>query len=120
MKTLFLLVVLTQNGASDISASFANAETQQQCQQKALMLEGVLKASNIPIIEVHCAPSALQFSQYSHDSASGKNRNIYLVKLDETSSQVSTMPDLKTCLQQQNHDVKPGRSFCASSSQSLE
>lgn len=120
MKTLFLLIVLVQNGASDISASFVNTETQQQCQQKASMLESVFNASNVQVIELRCVKSALQFSKFSHDSSSGKNRSFYLVHLDETSSQVTTMPDLKSCLLQQNRDVKAGRSFCASSGQSLK
>ncbi len=119
MKTLFLLITLTQNGAGDINASFVNTETLQQCQQKALMVEGVFKASNIPVIESRCIKSDLQFSEFGHASASSKIRNFYLIKLDEEAVQISAMSDWYSCMEQQKNSVKQGRVYCSSSVQSL-
>ncbi len=119
MKTLFLLITLTQNGAGDINASFVNTETLEQCQQKALMVEGVFKASNIRVIESRCIKSDLQFSEFGHASASSKIRNFYLVYLDEEAVQVSAMPDWHTCMDQQKISVKQGRVYCSSSVQSI-
>jgi hypothetical protein len=119
MKTLFLLITLTQNGAGDINASFVNTETLQQCQQKAMMVEGVFKGSNIPVIESRCIKSDLQFSEFGHASTSSKIRNFYLVHLDEESVKISVMPDWHTCMNQQKSSVEQGRVYCSSSVQSI-
>jgi len=118
MKTLFLLIILTQNGAGDINVSFVNTETLAQCQQKSLMVEGVFQGSNIPVIESRCIKSDLQFSAFAHASISSKIQNFYLIFFDEETVQVSVMPDWRTCVSQQNQGVKQGSVYCASSVQS--
>ncbi len=124
MKTLFLLITLTQNGAGDINASFVNTQTWEQCQQKALTVEGVFKGSTIPVIESRCIKNDLQFSEFGHASTASKIRNFYLIKLDEKSLQISTMPDWRTCMNQQRSGellsgMQQGRVYCSSSVQSL-
>ena len=120
MKTLFLLITLTQNGAGDINASFVNTETLEQCQQKALLVEGVFLGSNIPVIESRCIKSDLQFSEFGHASTASKIRNYYLVYLDQKTLQISAMPDWHTCMNQQKNSVEQGRFYCASSVQSIQ
>ncbi len=120
MKTLFLLIVLTQNGAGDINASFVNTETLQQCQQKALMVGAVFKASDIPVIESRCIKSTLHFSDFGHASTASKIQHFYLVYFDEESVQISTTPDWHTCMAQQKNSAKQGRVYCSSSVQSLK
>lgn len=119
MKTLFLLIILTRNGAGDINAAFVNTETLAQCQQKALMVEGVFKASSIPVIESRCITSALQFSEFGHASSSSMIRHFYLVYLDEKAVQISSMPDWRSCMDKERSGVKQGRVYCSSSIQSL-
>jgi hypothetical protein len=119
MKTLFLLITLTQNGAGDINASFVNTQTLHQCQQKSLMVEDVFKASAIPVIESRCIKSDLQFSEFGHASVSSKIRNFYLINFDEESIQISTIPDWQTCMKRQQSERKKGRVYCSSSVQSL-
>ncbi len=119
MKTLFLLITLTQNGAGDINASFVNTETLEQCQQKALLLEGVFKASNIPVIESRCIKSDLQFSEFGHALNSSKIQNFYLVYLDEEAVLISAVSDWYSCMDQQKNAVKQGRVYCSSSVQSI-
>lgn len=120
MKTLFLLITLTQNGAGDINASFVNTETLPQCQQKLLMVEAVFKGANIPVISSRCIKSDLQFSEFGHAAKSSQIRNFYLVYLDEDKAQVSAASDWRSCMLQQRNHVKPGRLYCASSVQSLK
>lgn len=120
MKTLYLLIILTQNGAGDINASFVNTETLEQCQQKALMIESVFKASKIPVIENRCIHSDLKFSNFSHASSSGMIRNFYLVHVDDDSIDIKQMPDWKSCKQQEKQDVEQGQLFCSSSVQSMD
>lgn len=104
MKTLFLLITLTQNGAGDINASFVNTHTLQQCQQKTQIVEGVFKASAITVIESRCIKSDVQFSDFGHASTASNIRNFYLIKRDEKSLSFSLMPDWKTCMRQQRSE----------------
>ena len=120
MKTLFLLITLTQNGAGDINASFVNTETLEQCQQKALMVEGVFLGSNIPVIESRCIKSDLRFSDFDHASNSSNIRNFYLVYLDEETARILVMPDWRTCMDKQKNGVEQGRVYCSSSVQSIQ
>ena len=120
MKTFFLLIILTQNGAGDINASFVNTETLLQCQQKALMVESVFKASSIPVIESRCIRSDLKFSEFSHASSSGMIRNFYLVHVDDDSIDIKQMPDWQSCRQQENQGVEQVKIFCSSSVQSMD
>ena len=119
MKTLFLLITLTQNGAGDINASFVSTETLEQCQQKTLMLEAVFQGSDIPVIESRCIESDLQFSEFGHAATSSKIKNFYLIHFDETSVQVSSMPEWHICMNKQKSGVQRGRVYCSSSVQSL-
>ena len=119
MKDLFLLIVLTQNGAGDINTSFVNTETLVQCQQKALMLEGVFTASDIPVLEQRCIQSPLQFTDFGHAAAPSKIRHFYLVSMDDNAVQVENMADWPTCVTQAKQAKGKGRVYCSSSVQSL-
>ena len=118
MKTLFLLITLTQNGAGDINASFVNTETLEQCQQKAAMVADVFSASNIPVIESRCIKSDLQFSEFGHASSASRIRHFYLISSDGKTLQISAMPDWSSCVKQKKTS-KQGRAYCASSVQSI-
>lgn len=124
MKTLFLLLTLTQNGAGDINASFVNTETLEQCQQKVLMVEAVFKASDIPVIESRCIKSDMQFSEFGHASTASKIRNFYLIDLDEKTLRISVMPDWRTCIDTRNLKSNHTKSdqdrvYCSSSIQTV-
>ena len=120
MKTLFLLITLTQNGAGDINASFVNTKTLELCLQKALMVEGVFQASNIPVIESRCIKSDLKFSDFGHASNASNIRNFYLVSLDQETAQISVMPGWRSCMDKQKKELKQGRVYCTSSVQSIQ
>ena len=119
MKTLFLLITLTQNGAGDINASFVNTETFEQCQQKAQMVESVFTASAIPVIESRCIKSDMKFSEFGHASTASKIRNFYLVHLDDKTLNISAMPDWYSCVDRKKSELKQDRVYCASSVQSI-
>ncbi len=119
MKTLFLLITLTQNGAGDINASFVNTETIGQCQQKTSMLESVFSASGIPVLESRCIKSDLQFSEFGHASSSSMISNFYLVSLAEETLDISVMPDWNTCIKKQREGASQGSVYCTSSIQSI-
>lgn len=118
MKTLFLLITLTQNGAGDVNASFVNTETLEQCQQKAAMVAGVFTASSIPVIESRCLKSNLQFSEFGHASSASKIRHFYLISSDRQTLHISAMPDWSSCVKQKKF-LQQDKAYCASSVQSL-
>lgn len=119
MKTLFLLITLTQNGAGDINASFVNTETLTQCQKKSAMVESVFTASNIPVIESRCIKSDMHFSEFGHASASSKIRYFYLVSFYEKNLQISAMSDWHECIKEKKAS-KQARVYCSSSVQSIK
>lgn len=123
MKTLFLLVILTQNGAGDFNAAFVNTETLEQCQQKAAMLKSVFSATGIPAIENRCIKSALQFSEFNHISIASKIQNYYKISVTDEMVDVAMMPDWRTCMAQQKkntaQNTEQGKVYCSSSAQSL-
>jgi hypothetical protein len=120
VKTLFLLIILTQNGAGDINASFVNTATLEQCQQKALMVEAVFNASDIPVIESRCIRSELRFSEFSHASSSNMIQNFYLLHVSDDSIDIKKVPDWMACKKQEKQGVAQGRLYCSSSVQSME
>jgi imidazole glycerol phosphate synthase subunit HisF len=119
MKTFFLLITLTQNGAGDINASFVNTETLQQCQQKAEMVESVFTASSIPVIESRCIKSEMKFSEFGHASTASKIRHFYLIHLDEITLDITAMPDWRSCVDRKKSESRQGSVYCASSIQSV-
>jgi hypothetical protein len=120
VKTLFLLIVLTQNGAGDINASFVSTETLEECRQKAFMVEAVFKGSNIPVIESHCIRSELRFSEFSHAASSNMIRYFYLVHVDGESIDITQVSDWLSCKQQEMQGAEQGSLYCSSSVQALE
>ena len=120
MKTLFLLIVLTQNGAGDINASFVNTRTLEQCQQKALLVEGVFKGSDIPVIESLCTKSNLQFSEFGHAASTRMINNFYQIKFDGETPNIKAMENWRVCRLQVKDKPVGSRLYCASSVQSLK
>jgi len=119
MKTLYLLITLTQNGAGDINGAFVNTETLELCQQKAIMVESIFQNSNIPVIESRCIESKLQFSEFGHALNSRDIQNYYLISFDEDAVSIVVMPDWQTCMQQKNISTQ-SRLYCSSSIQSVQ
>jgi hypothetical protein len=119
MKTLFLLITLTQNGAGDINASFVNTETLEQCQQKASMVEDVFVAAKIPVLESRCIKSDMQFSPFGHASSASRIRYFYLITADEKTLHISAVPDWRSCMMQQGKAAESDRVYCSSSVQSV-
>lgn len=120
MKLLFLLVLLSQNGAGDINVSFVNTETLAQCQQKQLLVKGIFSSANIPIVESRCIGSELRFSEFGHASSTSMMRYFYLIHFRKEAVDIQQMPDWQSCMQGQVRGVDQGRVYCSSSIQTLE
>ena len=119
MNEFFLLVLLSQNGAGDINASFVNTQSLEQCQQKTLMIEGIFSAANIPVLEKRCISSQLGFSEFRHAVSSRMPRYFYLMHFEPDSVDIKQMDDWKSCMQSQRITTSQGRIYCSSSIQEL-
>ena len=120
MNTLFLLIVLTQNGAGDINASFVNTQTLELCQQKAELVSAVFTASKIPILQRECAQSNLVFSSFEHASTSRLINNFYLIEFDNNVPVIKKIETWRDCMMQAKDSESDNPVYCASSVQSLE
>ncbi len=119
MKTLYLLITLSQNAAGDINAAFVNTETLEQCQQKAVLVENIFKSSSIPILESRCTKTNLKFSEFGHAANSRNIRYFYLISFNDNSTNIITMTDWKSCMLQKKNNVKHKKVYCSSSVQSV-
>ena len=120
MKTLFLLVMLSQNAAGDINASFVTTESLQQCLQKAQMVEGVFTNADVPVIERRCIRSDLEFSEFMHGASSSMTRYFYLVHVDGERVDIRAVADWQACRWQEKQGAGKGRLYCVSSVQSIQ
>lgn len=120
MKTFFLLVLLSQNGAGDVTASFVNTETLEQCQQKEQMVKAIFTTAALPILESRCIASALQFSEFGHATSSSTPRHFYLIHFNDEGVGIQPMADWRSCMAGQKEGAGQGRVYCGSSIQSLQ
>jgi hypothetical protein len=119
MQSLFLLVLLSQNGAGDINASFVNTQSLEQCEQKALMIEGIFSAVNIPVLEKRCISSKLRFSEFQHAVSTRMLRYFYLIHVEPGSIDIRVMTNWKSCILKQQTNASQGKFYCGSSIQEL-
>lgn len=118
MQTLFLLILLTQNGAGDINAAFVTIPTRGQCEQKALMVASIFSSARIPILERRCIQSGLRFTPFEHLAGSRAPRHFYLLEFNPQGVEIQPQHDWRTCMQTQRAWRKEGRRvYCASSTQ---
>jgi len=120
MNSLFLLIILTQNGAGDITASFVNTETQKQCELKALMIEGIFSSARIPIVENHCVKSGLIFSPFNHSESSHQKRHFYQIQFGHEHAEIKPLKDWQQCKFSETEAGDSPRIYCSSSLQKLQ
>lgn len=120
MKSFFLLVLLGQNGAGDVTASFVNTETLEQCRQKEEMVKAIFSTAKLPVLESRCIASGLKFSEFGHATSSSTTRHFYLIRFEDETVDIQQMSDWKSCMTGQKGKVEQGRLYCGSSIQSLK
>ncbi len=120
MKSLYLLLLLTQNGAGDINAAFVNSDSMAACERSRLMVEAIFKSRSIPVLYQQCLLSDLRFSPFEHADTTRVERNHYMIvpPADGNDLRIEPMGDQQGCLAL-SRQVKPATAYCASSVQSL-
>ena len=120
MKTLYLLLLLTQNGAGDINAAFVNSGSPEGCEQSRLMVEAIFESRSIPVLYQRCLVSGLRFSSFEHADSTRALRHHYLIvpPTDNAELRIEPMVDHSSCLAALD-EVSGRHAYCASSVQRL-
>lgn len=116
MKTLYLLMVLSQNGAGDINASFVNSANQEDCLTAQAMVQGIFISNSIPLLYSNCFPSTLKFTPFEHSNSTSARRFHYLIRLGNEEILIDPVEDWQACVKSAQ---KTGEwtAYCASSTQ---
>lgn len=119
--TLYLLLVLSQNGAGDIHASFVNSATLSDCRSSQAMVQGIITSQGIPIVYGECMRSTLKFTPFNHATSSRAEHYFYVINVNKAGSiRIQQMKQWKQCMAVQRRQQEAGRSsYCASSTQRL-
>ncbi len=119
--TLYLLLVLSQNGAGDIHASFVNSATLTDCRSSQAMVQGIISSQGISQVYGECVPSTLKFTAFNHLNSTRAVRYFYLINVDGTGSiGIQPMQRWEPCMTAQRQQQQAGKSsYCASSTQRL-
>lgn len=122
MPVHYLLVLLTLNANGLPSASFASADSQEYCLQRARMIVNLLQGSGVQLLEQRCIESERRFTPYRHVTTSADRISVWLVDIQSDPVLLQPMPDLMACRQQQARLRDSGRqtALCAVSAQHEE
>ena len=120
-STFYLLLVLTQNGAGDVHASFVNATSLEECRISQAMLKGVFAAQGITLLYGDCRASKMQFTVFNHALSTSTERYFYLIDTDHAKSLlIEPQPHWRACRIAQRHvSESGGTGYCATSTQRL-
>ena len=118
MHTLYLLLLLSQNGAGDINASFVNSDSLEQCRQSMALVEGIFSARKIPMLYRGCMPSPLRFTPFAHSDTSNVTRYHYLITVDGAQFNVEPLQSRTDCMERRRRSDSE-RVYCASSIQRI-
>jgi len=119
MEMLYLLLVLTRNGAGDVSAAFVNSESLESCRVSQAMVEGIFVSQGIPLVYSECRPSPLRFTPFEHVDTTRARRYHYLIEPQASTPQIRPVPDWPSCRKAERQGPGERRIYCASSTQQL-
>ncbi|WP_260292822.1 hypothetical protein [Sedimenticola hydrogenitrophicus] len=116
MNTFFLLILLTQNAAGNVSASFVETANQEQCEVKQKLVEGIFTTARVNILESHCVPGQHHFNEFGHATSSASKRHFYWIDFNSVPVEITRISDWKSCMEREAAIAKTGF-YCASSIQ---
>ena len=116
MNTFFLLILLTQNAAGNVSASFVGTDSREQCEVKQKVVEGIFSTARVKILESHCVPGRYRFSEFGHATSSASKRYFYWIDFNAMPVEITGAPDWRSCMEQEAEIDRAGF-YCASSIQ---
>lgn len=118
MSTLYLLLLLTQNSAGDINASFVNSKSLAECEQSMLMVQGIFTSRDIPLLYRGCMVSPLRFSPFNHSNTSNVTRYHYLITVEGEKFAIESLQNRDECMGRGSRGATE-QVYCASSTQHM-
>ena len=119
MKLLFLMVLLTRNGAGDLNAAFVNTLTLAECEQRMLAVKGIFLSAGVDVAEARCVRSGLRFSPFEHAVSSRQQRHFYLLRFAPADVRITLRSGWRDCMQGAEDAGSESGIYCASSVQRL-
>jgi hypothetical protein len=116
MKLLFLMILLTRNGAGDLNAAFVSTADRSECEQRMLAVKGIFLSAGVDVVEGRCIESEMRFSPFEHAHSSRQRRHFYLLRFTPE-VEVLAQPDWRSCWSGARANGGPGALYCASSVQ---
>lgn len=116
MNTFFLLILLTQNGAGNVSASFVETDNREQCTVKQKVVAGIFSTARVKILESRCIPGRYRFSEFGHATSSASKRHFYWIDFNAMPIEITRASDWRSCMEREAAIDKAGF-YCASSIQ---
>ena len=117
MSTLYLLLLLSQNGAGDINASFVNSNGPEACRQSMLLGESIFTSRRIPLLYRGCMPSSQRFTPFAHSDTTQVERYHYLIRVE--GERFGIEPMRRDACMAQARQAEGAGYYCASSIQRL-
>lgn len=116
MNSFFLLILLTQNAAGNVSASFVETNDRQQCEVKQKVVEGIFSTARVKILESRCLPGRYRFSEFGHATSTASTRYFYWIDFNAVPVEITRASDWRSCMAQEAAIDKAGF-YCANSIQ---
>lgn len=116
MNMFILLILLTQNAAGNVSASFVETDGQAQCEVKQKVVEGIFNTAQVKILESHCIAGRYRFSEFGHATSSATKRHFYWIDFDASPVEITRAPGWRSCMAREAEIDRAGY-YCASSIQ---
>lgn len=116
MNSFFLLILLTQNAAGNVSASFVETDDQAQCEVKQKVVEGIFSTARVKILESRCIPGRYRFSEFGHATSSASKRHFYWIDFNAAPVEITRSSGWRNCMEREAEIDRAGF-YCASSIQ---
>lgn len=97
MQTAIVMIILTVLPGGDISSSFVNIDTRDECQTRLQRIEPILRNGKIEVKEAGCFRGEAQFDDFDHAPPEDAPRFSYLVSLQADRADVREMESPEAC-----------------------
>ncbi|MCP8896227.1 hypothetical protein KYK29_14945 [Shinella daejeonensis] len=123
MNATVVMIILTMLPNGDISSSFVNIDTQEECIERLERIRPILESSeSTETREAGCFRSAAEFTYFDHDPPKDAQRHDLLVSLDGEQASVSRQQNAEDCRQALERLPPPEagqRHYCTTSTQDM-
>jgi len=118
MNSGIVMIILMLLPSGDLSSSFVNIETAEECEQRLGRIRPILENGDFEMKEAGCFRSPVQFDYFDHDPPKDAPRYDFLVSLDGDRATVRRLESAAECRAELERQSAP-RSYCTTSTQDV-